>query len=155
MHFAFNAYDFDSDGVIGRDDLTRTVDRFYRTNHKRLTDSERKKIVDKLNEKSKAKPELAKPFFVILWYLEYGSPPPKHVMKLVDDGVPPPVGGNVKPWQLALLGTSVMKAPVDPKNAAEEKKEAPEGEGDSPPADASAAAPADDGDSAPAEETAA
>ena len=50
MHFAFNAYDFDSDGVIGRDDLTRTVDRFYRTNHKRLTDSERKKIVDKLLE---------------------------------------------------------------------------------------------------------
>ena len=52
MHFAFNAYDFDADGVIGRDDLTRTVDRFYRTNHKRLTDSERKKIVDKLLEET-------------------------------------------------------------------------------------------------------
>jgi calcium and integrin-binding protein 1 len=26
-HFAFAVYDFDSDGVIGRDDLTRTVDR--------------------------------------------------------------------------------------------------------------------------------
>ncbi len=49
-HFAFSVYDFDSDGVIGRDDLTRVVDRFYRTNEKRLTDAERKKIVDKILE---------------------------------------------------------------------------------------------------------
>ena len=49
-HFAFQAYDFDGDGVIGRSDLAKCIDRFYHTEEKHLTTDEKKKIVDRCLE---------------------------------------------------------------------------------------------------------
>lgn len=61
-----------------------------------------------------------------------------HVLKLVEAGEKPTVGGSIKPWQLALVGTYIVKAPADPaaaaKAAADEVKAA-----DDAPAEAEAA----------------
>ncbi len=47
-HFAFAAFDFDGDGVVGKNDLGKVVDRLYHTSEKHLTAEEKRKVVSRL-----------------------------------------------------------------------------------------------------------
>ncbi len=47
-HFAFLALDFDGDGVVGKADLGRAVDRVFHTRDKHLTNDEKRRIVERI-----------------------------------------------------------------------------------------------------------